>query len=91
MAASNNFDMPANEPVTDRQGNTSPRWAQWLTRINAIGNANIGAGVTADRPTKNLWIGRRYFDTTLGKPVFLKTISVPPTPNVWVDGVGTVS
>jgi hypothetical protein len=45
------------------------------------------SGVTANRPDKVLWIGRRYFDTTLGKPVYLKSIN----PSVWVDGVGTVS
>lgn len=88
MVDSVNFDMPANEAVTDKSGNTSPRWAQWLTRVNVICNAVVSSGVTADRPTRLLWIGRRYFDTTLGKPVYLKTLG---SPNVWVDGVGTVS
>lgn len=41
------------------------------------------SGTTAARPT-DASVGYRYFDTTLGKPVFLKTV-----PSTWVtaDGV----
>lgn len=88
MADNVNFDLPANEIAVDKQGRVTTRWSQWYTRINSICNANITSGVTADRPTKLLWIGRRYFDTTLGKPVYLKSLG---SPNVWVDGAGTVS
>jgi hypothetical protein len=44
------------------------------------------SGTTANRPTTNLFIGRPYFDTTLGKPIAIKSLG----PTVWVDGVGTV-
>ena len=43
------------------------------------------SGTTANRPTVELWIGRRYFDTTLGHPVYLKSVR----PSVWVDGTGS--
>jgi hypothetical protein len=35
------------------------------------------------RPTKNLWIGRMFFDTTLGKPIWYENPD-------WVDATGTV-
>jgi parallel beta-helix repeat protein len=40
---------------------------------------------TVSRPSTNLFVGLRVFDTTLGKPIWLKTVAGP----VWVDGVGT--
>jgi hypothetical protein len=41
-------------------------------------------GSTAFRPT-NLKVGDYYFDTQLGKPIWLKA-----TPSTWVDANGTV-
>lgn len=43
------------------------------------------SGVTASRPTSGIVVGTQYFDTTLGKPIFVKTTS----PLVWVDSTGT--
>ena len=40
-------------------------------------------GTTASRPT-DAGLYYRYFDTTLGKPIFLKT-----QPSGWVDATGT--
>ena len=51
-------------------------------------------GATANRP-KRAHVGFDYFDTSLGKPVFVKTKAVLDvsgaitTPAVWVDGAGT--
>lgn len=42
-------------------------------------------GTTAARPT-DAGLYFRYFDTTLGKPVFLKT-----QPSGWVDATGTAA
>lgn len=42
-------------------------------------------GTTAARPT-DCAVGSVYFDTTLGKPVFLKTV-----PSVWVDSAGVAA
>lgn len=43
------------------------------------------SGTTAARPT-DATVGYIYFDTTLGKPVFLKT-----APSTWVDSTGTAA
>lgn len=47
---------------------------------------NMGlSGVTVSRPTTGLYVGLFYFDTTLGKPIWVKTVAGP----VWVDATGT--
>jgi hypothetical protein len=43
----------------------------------------IKSGTTANRPT-TVYVGMPYFDTTLGKMIWVKQVS----PTVWVDGTG---
>ena len=82
-----NFDFPGSTQVVGEDRMMSVAWGQWFTRVQAIVSSAQQSGTTAHRPTVGLWVGRRYFDTTLNKPVYLRGIR----PNVWVDGVGTVS
>lgn len=81
------FDYPSNSQVVDSNGNATNPWQSVFSRWHTIIASAQQSGTTAQRPTKVLWIGRRYFDTTLGKPVYLKSIN----PSVWVDGAGVVS
>lgn len=62
--------------------------AQFLHQLQQIAFYSTRSGPTASRPTStsNRWVGMNYFDTTLGKMVYLKIAST----NVWVDGAGTV-
>lgn len=60
--------------------------ATWFTQVYIICFSVQESGATAQRPTKNLWLGRRYYDTTLNKPVYLSAVS----PNVWRDAAGTI-
>lgn len=59
-----------------------------LIQVATAVNFNIAeSGPTTSRPTDaNLKVGQPYFDTTLGKPIWLKTIGPP---QVWVDATGT--
>jgi hypothetical protein len=82
----NTFDIPTSGNVTYPDGSITPWWLQWVQSIHSAVTASKSSGTTAQRPTNNIWIGRRYFDTTLGKPVFVKTAS----PVVWVDASGAV-
>ena len=41
-------------------------------------------GTSAQRPTANLFVGKMYFDTTLGQPIWCSSIS----PIVWVNSAG---
>lgn len=82
MASS--FDIPDNVPVVDQSGRTPVPWGQWFARVHRIVSAVQSSGSTADRPTKVLWVGRTYFDTTLGIPVWVQSVS----PVVWCNSVG---
>lgn len=61
-------------------------WMTWFNQVYTLVFSIQQSGNTASRPTTNLWIGRRYFDTTLGKPVWIKSVGPP----VWVDATGAV-
>jgi len=65
------FELPSNTPVYDVVNSVTGRqWVQWFDRVHVIAVAEQQSGTTADRPSKRLWIGRRYFDTTINAPVF---------------------
>lgn len=78
---------PIREDFSDEQGNITRGWASWFQRVKLYAGSVSESGTTANRPTSKLFIGRRFFDTTLGKPIYVKSLS----PTVWVDGVGTTS
>lgn len=75
-------------PMQDTPGHFTTEWAGWLTIVQMILQAASTAGTTAQRPTKNQFQGMPYFDTTLGKPVWLKT---PGNAPVWVDATGAAA
>lgn len=81
---SRSFEQPGDLPISDSQGRVSVPWSAWFSRAHAAISAVYQSGTTADRPTALLWVGRPYFDTTLGKPVWVKSVK----PTVWVDGSG---
>lgn len=88
MATRPNYDYPTSTQLVDVDGNITLPWAQWVQRTQNNVRTLQQSGPTADRPDSLLWIGRFYFDTTIGKPIWVKQV----TPAVvWVDGVGTVS
>jgi len=71
--------------ITDDSYKLGRSWTNWMTQLWLKQTPMIGT--TAQRPTTNLDLGMIYFDSTLGKPIWLKSVG----PNVWVDGVGAVS
>ena len=79
---------PAASPlVTNNVLNTA--WGQYLHSVQQIAFLVSRSGPTASRPTSAVdgrYVGMPYFDTTLGYPVFLKSVN----PDVWVYGGGTV-
>lgn len=79
------FELPSNDPLTDSSGKAFRTWAQWLSYVHMSVTAMRQSGTTAERPTNMLWIGRRFFDTTLGYPVWVQSVR----PAVWVDATGT--
>lgn len=69
-----NFDLPVNN-LTQIDSPTVMPWKQWFQRIQTIASSLQQSGTTAQRPTTNLWIGRRYFDTDLGMPIWVTAVS----------------
>ena len=67
-------------------------WQEWRRALTLwgrdaafhISRSMPESGSTADRPTSDLWVGRQYFDTTLGRPVWWAGAG-------WVDATGTAA
>lgn len=78
-------------PMTEQGFPGLPRfttpWAGWFSTVQGILQDVSSSGTTAQRPTANQYVSKHYFDTTLGKPIWLKT---PGTSPVWVDATGAV-
>lgn len=75
---------PITEPFNGPDGSISEPWLVWLNKLWMVAGSLDNSGVTADRPTKGLYVGRPYFDTTLGYSISLKSVR----PTVWVNGAG---
>jgi len=76
---------PVKEPFNGPNGSISEPWLVWLNKLWMVAGSLDNSGVTADRPTKGLYVGRPYFDTTLGYPIWLKSVR----PTVWCKHDGT--
>ncbi len=85
MATRQSFGEPSTAPLVDKDGNAVQAFATWVSRMTFIGQAAQQSGTTANRPTAILWIGRQYYDTDLGYPVFVHSVG-PPV--VWHDAAG---
>ena len=60
--------------------------AKWYFQLQmAVNNANAYACTTATRPP-SAPRGFSLLDTTLGRPIWLKSVN----PNVWIDATGAV-
>ena len=69
-----------------------PPWLTWLTQAYALLFANQQSGTTANRPISGLWIGRRYFDTSLGangKPIWIAAVSASGAAT-WIDAASNI-
>lgn len=76
---------PLDEPFYTPDSPISTVWTRWMNKLWIVGGSVDNSGTTVQRPAKNLFIGRPYFDTDLGKPIWLKSAN----PSVWVDSSGT--
>lgn len=78
--------VPLQFPVTEKDLVTAP-WRSWLSKVFLAIKPLGDSGTTAQRPTADLYVGLMFFDTTLGLPVYVKTVA---TPAVWVNAAGAV-
>ena len=75
---------PLNMDMSQKGGKMTGPWLAWFQNAFNLIKALGGNGLTATRPTASTYVGQQFFDTTLGKPIFLKQVS----PAVWVDATG---
>lgn len=85
--------IPSTPQISDSKGMLTPLYQAFISSIYNWLSPVGQSGTTAQRPTSTsniaqtfMYVGRSYFDTTLGKPIFVKSLN----PTVWVDGSGAV-
>lgn len=77
--------IPTDPQLTDKDGKVTPIYQAWFASIQRWLSPVGQAGTTAQRPTKNLYVGQPYYDTTLGYPVWVHQVS----PSIiWHNGAG---
>jgi hypothetical protein len=84
--ATNSFEQPGDFPVVTESRYATQVWLQWFTRVHNAVASLYQSGTTANRPTALLWVGRMYYDTTLGYPVWVHSVK----PAVWHNAAGAV-
>lgn len=74
--------------IVDKLGRLGAEFRAWFESINYWLRPIGSTGTTANRPVDTsqipLYIGQTYFDTTLNKPIWVKS----KNPTVWVDATG---
>lgn len=73
--------------IRDGKGMTSIDWMLFFGMIAELLWGATRSGPSSQRPSSTVrlrWPGMQYFDTTLGKPIWLKSIG----PDAWVDANG---
>lgn len=90
------FDMPQPDAAIEftapdgsvHSGGFSREWVAFMTKLKNDAVWRGRSGTTAQRPTDGLEVGTPYYDTTLGKPIWVHTPA--PAPAVWHDATGAV-
>ena len=75
-----------------KNGFVAPAWVQWFQQASLIMQGLQMTGATASRPSKALYQGRMFFDTTLGYPVWFKSQAVGTNgtlTSTWVNASGS--
>jgi hypothetical protein len=73
---------PVNSPVDDKaRGRVFDYWQRFFFNVFKICFAVTQSGAVTARPTTGLWVGRPYFDTSLGIPIWWDGAD-------WIDAAG---
>lgn len=80
---------PNKAAIQDKDGKLDPSWGEFFSDVFTDLISLQSSGTTAKRPTRNLFPGRFYFDTSLGangKPIWVNKASTG-----WVLADGTAA
>lgn len=83
-----NLGLYLQSPFVYFQDDEFVRWPITIGGSGAPLYYNLSAGVTARRP-QDPQVGQQFFDTTLGKPIFVKTLGTKEVITVVVTGAAT--
>lgn len=50
-------------------------WATFFSNAYQLLYMLTQSGTTANRPTKFLWVGRYFYDTTINKPIWVNSVA----------------
>lgn len=78
---------PNKNKVQDENGNVDSAWQSFFSDVYDAVVSLQNTGPTTKRPTTALFIGMSFFDSTLNKPIWLRSAR----PNVWVTADGLVA
>lgn len=82
--------IPTDNQPLEKGGNWKAVWQAFFSSVHDWLGPIGGSGPTTARPVNQsrnpLYVGQMFFDTTLGYPVFVKSLN----PTVWVNGAGSV-
>lgn len=67
-----------------KPGHLSPDYQAWFQSVYRVTAPLAQTGLTANRPTKNLYIGQVFFDGTLGHPIWYNGTN-------WVTATGALA
>ena len=76
-----NLGAPPLQEQINQGGVLSVGWTQFMSNVHRLLSGLVESGTTAQRPTKNLYTGRMFFDTTLGLPIWHDGTN-------WIDAAG---
>lgn len=51
------------------------QWTRWFQQLTNAFNSITETGTTSQRPSPAPFVGFMFFDTTLGKPIWAKTLT----------------
>jgi hypothetical protein len=74
---------PTRSVLVDDKGMINPEWQEFFSAAFFSLRAQEMSGTTANRPTKRLFVGMPYFDTSLGYEIRYNGTA-------WVNGSGVV-
>lgn len=80
--------VPSTNVIVDTSGRLTSLWQAFMASIGTWLGPIGQSGTTTNRPVtsanKPLYVGQPYFDTSLGKPIWVKSLN----PTVWSDATG---
>jgi hypothetical protein len=61
---------PSQNKISEESGMPNGSWVEFFSDVFKSVRALQTSGTTAQRPTKGLYVGRPYFDTTINRPIW---------------------